>query len=99
MTWTTVDSATGDLMVGGRRVFPLGLSDPPSYRACADRLVAGKGEVAGPPVADRQRGHPVGHPSRGTESRGSDVTEGGRVLTTDAHDAQFARRRNGGGLA
>lgn len=29
MAKTVIDAATGDLLVGGRRVFPLGLSDPP----------------------------------------------------------------------
>ena len=29
MTRTAVDEATGDLLVGGKRVFPIGLSDPP----------------------------------------------------------------------
>ena len=29
MTRTTVDAATGDLLVAGRRVFPIGVSDPP----------------------------------------------------------------------
>src|SRR5438477_3487190 len=29
MTRTAVDAATGDLLVGGKRVFPIGLSDPP----------------------------------------------------------------------
>jgi len=29
VTRTTVDPATGDLLVAGRRVFPIGLSDPP----------------------------------------------------------------------
>jgi len=29
MTNTSVDAATGDLLVNGRRVFPIGLSDPP----------------------------------------------------------------------
>lgn len=29
MTSTSVDAATGNLLVGGKRVFPIGLSDPP----------------------------------------------------------------------
>jgi hypothetical protein len=29
VTRTTIDAATGDLLVGGKRVFPIGLSDPP----------------------------------------------------------------------
>jgi hypothetical protein len=29
VTKTSVDSSTGDLLVGGKRVFPIGLSDPP----------------------------------------------------------------------
>jgi hypothetical protein len=29
VTKTVVDAATGDLLVGGKRVFPIGLSDPP----------------------------------------------------------------------
>jgi hypothetical protein len=32
---TTVDSATGDLLVGGKRVFPIGLSDPPPVNSTA----------------------------------------------------------------
>lgn len=35
MTRTTVDAATGALLVGGKRVFPLGLSDPPPVDATA----------------------------------------------------------------
>ncbi len=35
MTRTTIDPATGDLLVGGRRVFPLGLSDPPPLGSTA----------------------------------------------------------------
>lgn len=35
MTKTTVDPATGDLRVGGRRVFPIGLSDPPPVDSTA----------------------------------------------------------------
>jgi hypothetical protein len=29
VTKTSVDSSTGDLLIGGKRVFPIGLSDPP----------------------------------------------------------------------
>jgi hypothetical protein len=35
MTATLVDAATGDLIVGGKRVFPLGLSDPPPLESTA----------------------------------------------------------------
>jgi hypothetical protein len=29
MTASSIDPATGDLLIGGKRVFPIGLSDPP----------------------------------------------------------------------
>ena len=35
MTRTTVDAATGDLLVAGKRVFPIGLSDPPPSNGVA----------------------------------------------------------------
>ena len=35
MTTTSVDPATGNLLLGGRRVFPLGLSDPPPLGSTA----------------------------------------------------------------
>jgi hypothetical protein len=35
MTRTTVEGATGDLLVGGKRVFPIGLSDPPPFDGTA----------------------------------------------------------------
>jgi hypothetical protein len=35
VTRTTVDAATGDLLVGGHRVFPIGLSDPPPFDGTA----------------------------------------------------------------
>ena len=35
MTRTVVDAANGDLLVGGRRVFPIGLSDPPPVDSTA----------------------------------------------------------------
>lgn len=35
MTRTVVDRSTGDLLVGGKRVFPIGLSDPPPVGSTA----------------------------------------------------------------
>jgi hypothetical protein len=35
VTRTVVDAATGTLLVGGRRVFPIGLSDPPPFDGTA----------------------------------------------------------------
>jgi hypothetical protein len=35
MTRTAVDATTGSLVVGGRRVFPIGLSDPPPFDSTA----------------------------------------------------------------
>ena len=35
MTATAIDGATGNLLVGGKRVFPLGLSDPPPVEGVA----------------------------------------------------------------
>jgi hypothetical protein len=35
VTATSVDSATGNLLLGGRRVFPIGLSDPPPLQGTA----------------------------------------------------------------
>ena len=35
MTATSVDAATGCLLVGGKRVFPIGLSDPPPLGSTA----------------------------------------------------------------
>jgi len=35
MTATTVDTATGNVLVGGKRIFPLGLSDPPPVDSTA----------------------------------------------------------------
>jgi hypothetical protein len=35
VTSTTVDPATGNLLVGGKRVFPIGLSDPPPVNGTA----------------------------------------------------------------
>jgi hypothetical protein len=46
MTRTSVDSATGDLLVGGGRVFPLGLSDPPPVGGVAPSGVDAWAEVA-----------------------------------------------------
>jgi hypothetical protein len=44
---TTVDPATGDLLVGGKRVFPIGLSDPPPVGTTApDSGVDAWAEVA-----------------------------------------------------
>jgi hypothetical protein len=48
VTRTTVDAATGDLLVGGKRVFPIGLSDPPP--------VDGKAPDGGPAWAEIARG-------------------------------------------
>src|SRR5512135_2416435 len=35
MTKTTIDAVTGDLLVGGKPVFPLGLADPPPVSGTA----------------------------------------------------------------
>jgi hypothetical protein len=35
LTRTVVDASTGDLLVGGKRVFPIGLSDPPPVNSIA----------------------------------------------------------------
>ena len=47
MTKTTVDAATGALVVGGKRVFPIGLSDPPPVDGTAP-----SGRVAWAEIAD-----------------------------------------------
>ena len=43
MSRTTVDAATGDLLVAGKRVFPIGLSDPPPVDAAAWQEIASAG--------------------------------------------------------
>jgi hypothetical protein len=45
VTKTSVDSSTGDLLVGGKRVFPLGLSDPPPVDGVAPSGVDAWAEV------------------------------------------------------
>ena len=47
MTRTTVDAATGDLLVAGKRVFPIGLSDPPPV----DGTAPGSGRPAWAEIA------------------------------------------------
>ena len=48
MTKTIVDPATGDLLVGGKRVFPVGLSDPPPVDSVApDSGLPAWAEIAG----------------------------------------------------
>lgn len=47
MTRTSVDLSTGGLIVGGKRVFPIGLSDPPPVDGLAPSGVAAWAEVAG----------------------------------------------------
>src|SRR3954452_2000937 len=46
MTATTVDAATGNLLVGGKRVFPLGLSDPPPVDSTAPNGKPAWAEIA-----------------------------------------------------
>lgn len=46
MTRTTVDGATGDLLVGSTRVFPIGLSDPPPLDGTAPNGRPAWAEVA-----------------------------------------------------
>ena len=46
MTATSIDSATGNLLVGGSRVFPLGLSDPPPVDGMAPNGKPAWAEVA-----------------------------------------------------
>jgi hypothetical protein len=47
MTRTVVDSATGDLFVGGERVFPIGLSNPPPVDGTAPSGRPAWAEIAG----------------------------------------------------
>ena len=46
MSRTTVDAATGCLLVGGKAVFPIGLSDPPPRDARAPSGAAAWEEIA-----------------------------------------------------
>jgi hypothetical protein len=46
MTATSIDGATGNLLVGGKRVFPLGLSDPPPVDGMAPNGKPAWAEVA-----------------------------------------------------
>ena len=46
MTRTVVDAATGDLLVGGKRVFPIGLSDPPPVDSVAPSGLTAWAEIA-----------------------------------------------------
>ena len=46
MTATGIDAATGNLLVGGRRVFPLGLSDPPPVDGVAPNGKPAWAEIA-----------------------------------------------------
>lgn len=46
MTRTTVDAATGDLLVGGKRIFPIGLSDPPPVDSTAPSGLAAWEEIS-----------------------------------------------------
>jgi hypothetical protein len=46
MTLTVVDAETGDLLVGGKRVFAIGLSDPPPVDGVAPGGGNGWAEIA-----------------------------------------------------
>jgi hypothetical protein len=46
MARVVIDTATGDLLVGGRRVFPLGLSDPPPVGSVAPSGLSARSEIA-----------------------------------------------------
>ena len=47
MTATKLDAATGNLLVGGKRIFPLGLSDPPPVDSTAPNGKSAWAEIAG----------------------------------------------------
>ena len=47
MTKTSVEPATGDLLVNGRRVFPIGLSDPPPITGVTPSGAQAWAEIAG----------------------------------------------------
>ncbi len=46
MAGVVIDQATGDLLVAGRRVFPLGLSDPPPLQGLAPSGLSAWAEIA-----------------------------------------------------
>src|ERR1044072_2123615 len=46
VTVTSIDRTTGNLLVGGKRIFPLGLSDPPPVHSTAPNGKPAWAEVA-----------------------------------------------------
>ena len=81
MTASSIDAATGNLVLGGKPVFPIGLSDPPPLGSTApsgaDRAVIPKASPTSPTICKRRKLSPM--TIGPIHLRDKDLLEGGQI--------------------